>query len=265
MLNIKKVLTELSNKLSRHIYTADYVTNSVVASDWIGTRQIRKIGDLAVFTFNGRLTGNLAAGTEVTIAKINNDAYLPYGNMITVNIPTQDNKGAILLSIKTTGEIALYASSAITTGSTFARAQVAYFCKGGVISYLLHLTESLKSFIGRRWAYAEPRETADEAVRTGELSYSGGYGSLRDIDKREWYSVGDHPETAIRNAHRYSWILHRWNNWEQRNKYLCHENSHERGSACCQEQLVKRGIHQTASVLSCSGLAPAPERGWWCA
>jgi len=27
-------------------------------------------------------------------------------------------------------------------------------CGGGVISYLLHLTESLKSFAGRRWAYA---------------------------------------------------------------------------------------------------------------
>ena len=131
MLNLKKWMTKVSNKFSRHIYTADYVTNSVVASDWVSARQIRRIGDLAVFAFNGRLTGNLAANTEVTIAKINNNAFLPYGSSVYANIPTQDNKGAILLTIKTTGEITLYAASAITATSTFAREHIPYFCVGG--------------------------------------------------------------------------------------------------------------------------------------
>ena len=138
MLNLKKWMTKVSNKFSRHIYTADYVTNSVIASDWITARQIRRVGDLAIISFNGRMTGNLAAGTEVTIAKINNNAFLPYGNNVVLNIPTQDNKGAILLTIKTTGEITLYAASAITATSNFARAQIAYFCVGGVIPELIH-------------------------------------------------------------------------------------------------------------------------------
>ena len=146
-------MAKVGAKFSRHIYTADYVTNSVVASDWISIRQIRRIGDLAILIFNGRFTGTLAASTEVTIAKINDNAYLPYNNSVFVNIPTQDNKGTILLSIKTTGEITIYSASTITlTGvSVFARAQVAYFCRGGVISYFIHLSGLPKSFLGRRW------------------------------------------------------------------------------------------------------------------
>ena len=134
MLNIKKALTELSNKLSKYIYTTAYVTNSVVASDWISSRQIRRIGDFAIFSFNCRLTGALAAGTEVTIAKINDNAYRPYNNSIFINIPTQENIGTVLLSIKTTGEISIYSVSSITpSGSTpvFIRAQIVYICNGG--------------------------------------------------------------------------------------------------------------------------------------
>lgn len=134
MFNLKRWMTKVSNKLSKHIYTADYVTNSVVASDWPTTRQIRRIGELAVFSFNGRLTGTLTANTEVTIAKINDNAFRPYNNSVYINIPTQDNKGAILLVIKTTGEITLYAASTITlpssSSSNWARAQIVYVCNG---------------------------------------------------------------------------------------------------------------------------------------
>lgn len=62
---------------------------------------------------------------------------------------------------------------------------------------LVHLSE----FIGRRWAYAEPQEIADEAVRAGELSL------CRDLCRESKYSsesgkMDNNPDAHQREAYR---------------------------------------------------------------
>ena len=73
---------------------------------------------------------------------------------------------------------------------------------GGVISYLIHLTESLKFFYGRRWACAEPQEavnkdtdcadrtassyTCERCDRMGELRTSRAHGNDTGCNKRDY-------------------------------------------------------------------------------
>lgn len=258
MFNIKKWMATVAN--------VPTLTTTINGGTLESAKLVAGMSGLYIAQIRVTITSEVQAGANLFTANVKLDGVNTNGFGVSFN----GRNPVIALLNGGTLTVRNASSNIFTSGTTHTIAVVLGKAlpaqEGGVISYFIHLTESLKSFVGRRWAsYAEPHETADEAVRTGELSYSGCYGNIGDIDKRKCYSVGDRPETAIRNAHRYSWILHRWNSWEQQNKRLCHENARERGSACCQEQCVKRGIHQTALVLSCSGLAPAPERGWWCA
>ena len=134
---------------------------------------------------------------------------------------------------------------------------------GGVINYLIYLTESLKSFAGRRWvSYAEPQEITDEVVRTGELSNNIDniepvcFGGIR-------HEVGRLPASVI------------WHGDSGRR--LLYQRSYTCIALQCSSS-AKRGIlrdskswnyrinkHNHTSALSRSRLTSASERGWLCA
>lgn len=133
MLNIKKALTKMGERLN--ITTVDYTVTT-------GTTLY-----FGVYYAN------------ITLTKPNPSMFYVYN--------VESNRPTYVQRID---------NNTIRVNSITAEAVVTVRCiyihgVGGVISYLIHLTESLKSFGGRRWArYAEPQEAAYKDARRAECS-----------------------------------------------------------------------------------------------
>lgn len=239
MLNIKKALTELSEKI------AGLRNNGPIIKDYTKTYNIDAMTSILI-----DIPITVPDGYKFGLAVLTSTSQ---SGVLARDVLFQESGGT---------HIRLYVDNVKTIARTncLAMVRVMYLpiTWGGVISYLLHLTESLKSFIGRRWAYAEPQEIADEAMRTGELSNS--------IDNIEpgWYSGIQH-EVGLLSApviwhgdsgHR---LLYRWS-------YA--------GIALQCISRAKRGIlrdkklwnyrinkHNHTSALSRSGLTFIPREG----
>ena len=134
---------------------------------------------------------------------------------------------------------------------------------GGVISYIIHLTELLKSFVGRRWArYVKPQESADGnrgytwcRVHAGQFvfprkRYNGNTASVfKNVHNRPHIPF-DQLVSLQNNSNKYcckcddiygSTLAYRW------------RNIHERGDSGFGYTCVSETV------------TPAPERGWLCA
>lgn len=246
MLNIKKALTELSNKLN--ITTTDYTVTT-------GTQQY-----FGVYYAN------------ITLTKPNPSMFYVYN--VESNRPTYVQR----IDNNTLRVNSITAEAVVTVRCIYIPA-----LQGGVISYIIHLTGLLKSFCGgRRWAYAEPQEVADEAVRTGNDKASAHHSNgkarihrvpkawrhcvmlvIRRLDESRLASIsidrddsGGIPATKLCvcwNAKRirtqnHDCVCGRWTNnslqpWSRGNVFT--------------QRLILRSL--------VNGITPAPERGWWCA
>lgn len=130
---------------------------------------------------------------------------------------------------------------------------------GGVISYLIHLTELLKSFCGRRWAYAESQEVADEALRSDKFpDCTSGYRAIYGVGWRNKMAGASY--ASIRNAYSYSRVPI-CRNGEFESDYIQLASADCIQQFCNQKYGDSRCSRYTLCALPCSRLTLIPREG----
>lgn len=191
MLNLKKWMAKVSNTMSTfrgftnnpvHI-TLDSNNAFVAPNDgWVVAQAAT---DSPPSTLNPVIrVGAMAGGTNPTYAEAT--GIMSGNSAFFVSLPVK--KGV------------KYYIGAYRSTISFVR----FFKEGGVISYLIHLTESLKSFVGKRWArYAEPQEIVNKDTDCADSTASS-----NTCERCNWMGVlrtgRAHGDSTGRNKREYS-------------------------------------------------------------
>lgn len=118
MINLKKALTKILNKITVRTVTCTYVQNSCVTSNLFQVNAKEICGIVVV-----NLNFNLASAPGTTWTTIGTISKPPSRN-IEVIVPPQNNSANVYASISTTGEIKIYNASG--TPASWFRTTVTY-------------------------------------------------------------------------------------------------------------------------------------------